>query len=361
MIADVVMDYLDSEGVSVDQKDLLTAGEQCIRSMNRNFGERRFLGGGRERKYPRPSSSWACTREMVYNSLGLENEGYGWRARLTFTHGDMTEAMGILVYRQALRALGESDRILSPTPAGEQLELAVVVDPADFGIAGKPFRVEGHIDMTIARNGHEEPVDWKSSARFTYQNVVAAASDPTHGWWKKECNGYIAQVRWYQLLLRLSGRSPAPRGYLVVVCKDTGHLAEVEIDYDEAAERDLVHRAVYANHWVEAADEERTRIFAERQTPQEFLGDDDSDWALTKFVNEKVPRPKFTKDMVVVRESGNTRRPDGTKGPCRELATSGKDAHPEAFRCSYCKHTARCWPDFALVPMGKPTWRTNTP
>ena len=125
MIANRIMAYLETDGLDVADLYLNQAATSCRESMRRNLGLRRDDGTRKIRK-PRPSGAWACGREMVFNSLGLETEGYGWRSRLTFTHGDMTEAMGVLLFRQAIAASGENDMLISPFENGDQLELDVV-------------------------------------------------------------------------------------------------------------------------------------------------------------------------------------------------------------------------------------------
>lgn len=355
MIANRIMEYLETTGKDVAVRDLDVAARACRDSMERNLGIRRD-DGSRKVRNPRPSGTWACGREMVFNSLGLETEGYGWRSRLTFTHGDMTEAMGVLVFRQAIKASGEQDILISPAADGTQLELEATLDPADWGVSGEPFALTGHLDMSVrGHQGEEEPADWKAIAEWTFKDMQRAAGDPEHGWWKKESSGYIAQVRWYMMMLRAMGRSSGKRGYLVGVNKNTGHITEVLIQADHEAEKVLILKAVYALSKIDEA-KERQAIF-EENLDHEIFENGSATKVMEEWVRKNIPRASFTENMV--KECGpSTKRPDGTRGTCLELDTS-KDADPQAFRCSYCDHTARCWPDFQVVPLHKPVWRTN--
>jgi len=381
MIADRIDAYLESGGAELPEAILETATKICGASMLRNFGVQEDTI--RKERMPRPSGSWACPRQMVFDSLSLEVEPYRARALRTFTHGDMTEAMGVLLFRQAA-----PEDIITPDIDGEQLELTVEFDPADYGVEGDPFTLEGHIDMTIrGKDGQEEPVDWKSSSRYGFQNAKAGAGDPTHDWWTKEAGGYIAQLRWYMLMLRASGRSEANRGYLAFVCKDTGHTCEVMVPADEEAEKTLIKKAAYVFQQIPDAQEKRAVILEGtgtthdpyRRMPrdpskikagaakvlekfakdgEQFEGDETTDARISAWVRQHVPRARFTENLKV-EKAGATMRPDGTKGPCHELSTK---AHLEGFRCSYCAHTARCWPGFQVVALSSgPVWRTNKP
>ena len=368
MITNKIMEYLEGEGVPLDPEQLEVAVDACRQTFARNLGLRRD-DGSRKIRMPRPSGTWACGRQIVYNALALETEGYGWRSRLAFTLGDLVEAMGILLCRRTFKG---TDLIITPEENGEQLHLEAEIDPVLWDVPGAPFRVQGNVDMTIrGLTGEEEPVDWKSIARFGFKDAQDAASDPSHPWWMKERGGYIAQVRWYQMLLRATGRSPAQRGYLAFVCKDTGHMTEIVIDRDAEAERELIRRHVYVNEQIEHAQERRAILLEGAGIEDEQLetldrfgerewkrgGNPQTDHELSTWVNERVPRASFTKGAVVAR-SANTKRPDGTKGPCLELNT-GRDADPQMFRCSYCDHTQRCWPGFYPVALSKPVYRTN--
>lgn len=381
MIANRAMEYLGGSGVAVGARAALVAANQCGTSMVRNLGELR--DDPRRIRTIRPSDSWACGRRLVYNALGLETGGYGWRSRLTFTHGDMTEAMGILIFKQALLASGEEHLMLTPYEDGTQLELTALVDPSDWEIDGKPFQMTGHVDMTIVGHlGQEEPVDWKSINRYAFPKAQAAASDPKHEWWEKEDRGYVAQLRWYMLLLRLMGRSTPKHGYLVFVCKDTGHLTEVMVEHSRDEEVKLVKAAVYVNEQTELANARKATVFDEfydhtddcTAKKPDVCGDCDcgaseradvlykangneaTDILLEAHVSEHVPRPQWAESLVVERK-GATMRPDGTKGTCLEIDAK---RHPNGFRCNYCDHKARCWPDFGIVPLSSgPVMRTN--
>ena len=353
MIADKVKKYLEGTGIDIPQARMDTALELMRRSMNRNLGDNSGERTTRKVRLPRPSGTWACGREIVFKSLALEGEPYGWRSRLTFTHGDITEAFGVLLFRQALDWLEQTDVLVTPDEDGTQLNLDVMINPADWGVAGEPFRMKGSMDMTLrGHDGGEDVADWKALSVYGFNDLQAGAEDSSNGWWDKERSGYIAQVRWYMMMLRVSGRGKGERGYLVAVNKNTGHLAEALIKADTAAEVDLIRKAVYTQWMVEEAAERRAIVLQDRTDE----GSGGSDLILAEWVRDNVPRARFTANMVKDRP-GNNKRPDGTKGPCLELDTS-KAADPEAFRCSYCDFTQHCWPDFSVVPMAKPVYRT---
>jgi len=253
--------------------------------------------------------------------------------------------------------------IISPEPDGTQLELSETFDPADWGVEGEPFTLTGHVDMTIrGHQDYEEPVDFKAVSIYTWNDMAAAAAKPDHIWWTKESAGYIAQVRWYMMMLRLSGRSDGQRGYLVAVNKNTGHLTEVMIARDDAAEKKLILGAVTVFAWINEAKD----VFDSAYRDAQGIGSNDSEaielgnTVAEQWIRDNIPRAQFTKGMIVDRPAP-VKRPDGSKGPCKELQTNGKTADPQGFRCSYCAHTGRCWPEFGVVAMSTgPVWRTNS-
>ncbi|RLB40892.1 MAG: hypothetical protein DRH30_07895 [Deltaproteobacteria bacterium] len=352
MIANKVKTYLEGSGSEIPKERMDVALGLMEHSLRRNLGDNSAERGGRKVRMPRPSGTWACGREMVFKSLALNGEPYGWRSRLTFTHGDITEAMGVMLYRQALDSTGESKILLSPADNGEQLELDVEFDPSVWGVEGEKFRLKGHMDMTLDVHGHgESVVDWKALSVYSFNDVQAAAGDSDHPWWAKEAGGYVAQVRWYMMMLRLSGRGDGKWGAIVAVNKNTGHLAEAVIPYDHDAEVALIRKAVYTARMIAEASERRAIVLQDSGD-----GDEATDIVLAEWVREFVPRAKFTKNMVVQR--GTVMRPDGTKGKCFELDTS-RAADPEAFRCSYCDFTELCYDGFSVVALAKPVYRTN--
>lgn len=361
MITNRIMEYLEGPGRDVDLEQLTVATGHIRASLQRNLGVDRDTGS-RKVRLPRPSGTFACPRRMIFDALGLETEGYGWRARMTFTHGDMTEAMGVLLFRQAMAARGESDRIISPAADGEQLHLSAMLDPADYGLTGAPIHLQGSVDMSLKGHGDaEELVDWKSSSRYAFQNMQAAITDPDHKWWKKEERGYIAQVRLYMMMARKLGRGPQDRGYLVFVCKDTGHVAECAIERDDVKEADLIRVLLWARENTEHAHERRAIVLegAGFNELDSDAGNAETDAVLEDWTRKNIPRPQWATDSI--KHAGASRgvqRPDGTKGPCLEIDTN---ATPNSWRCNYCPHTARCFPDFAVVALSKPVWRTNNP
>ena len=133
MITNKVIEYLSGSGHKLDEAAFKAAIKGIRFSIDRNFGgEREEHPEGRRVRMPRPSGTWACGRQLVFNSLALPCEDYGWRSRLTFTHGDINEALGILLFRQALAVRGEEALIKSPDENGEQLELSTVFDPMQW-------------------------------------------------------------------------------------------------------------------------------------------------------------------------------------------------------------------------------------
>lgn len=352
MIVDRVIRYLESVGADLDPALVDTAVEQIRASMVRNFGAAaRAEDTDRRVRLPRPSGSWRCARQQVFNALALACPPYGWRSRLTFTHGDTNEAIGVLLFKQALAWLGEQDLLTSPSEIGKQDVLEATIDPAQWGVDGEPFTMKGHVDMTVRvrDDGKEGVVDWKAINRYAFQNMSAAAADSTHQWWVKEGGGYVAQVRWYMMLLRLMGRG-CDWGALVGVCKDTGHLVEVRIPHSHEEEVLLVKKAVYTQRLIAEASERRAIVL--QDTDGE--GNADTDAVLAEWVNEYVPRPQWTHGMTV--EKGpRTRLADGSNGACVELDTK---ADPRGFACNYCDHTARCWPGFQPVALSSgPVYR----
>lgn len=322
MIANRVQEYLSGNGQPLVDAELQAALAAIGKSMARNLGMRREAeeDGGRKVRRLRPSDPYACGRRLVFDSLALEPEPFQWRSRLTFTHGDMTEAMGVLVFRQALAERGESDLLVTPTLErqedgtyrSKQVELSATINPADWGVEGDPFTLTGHLDMTLrGKDGGEDVADWKGISDWAFNNMQAAAANAAHEWWEKEAPGYVAQVRWYMIMLRVLGRGQGQYGYLVGVNKNTGHVTEVQVERDHEAERDLIRRAVYTLRWQAEAAERRAIVL--QDYPEGFMGDKATDAVLEDWTRQHVPRPGWA-EQLPTEKPGRNKRPDGTTG-----------------------------------------------
>lgn len=338
MIVDRITEYLDKgSDHEVDEQALGVALRGMKRGIVRNLGPRN--DGGRSRN-PSPSSSWACGRRLLFDWLGLDREDVSWRARLTFMHGDVNEAAGILLARQA------GVDLLTPDPeTGEQLTVEAMVNPADWGVDGEPFPLVGHVDATLEVHSHGEcPADWKAVSTYTFQDMEQAAKRKDAPWWAKERDGYVAQVRWYCIALRLMGRGDGQWGCLVGVNKNTGHLCEVVVPYDHEEEVRLIRKAAYV--WAKIREAQAL----------DNLGEDE---AMAKWVRDSIPRPRWAADPVPC----TGKLPGGLKGKGLKIPTQydeavhGPKAEYQQWRCGYCPFTTTCWPGFSLVPLSKPEYR----
>lgn len=232
----------------------------------------------------------------------VEREPVTARSLIAFTMGDMMEQAGVIMARQAL-----GNMIVSPNPeTGEQAEFVREVGGAT---------ISGHIDMQIMDPVHGVvPVDWKTCTEYTFRDAEAAATDPTHKWWRKNRDGHVAQVQWY-----IWG-TDAQRGYLVYVNKNTGHLCEIEIRRDDAHIEELVRKLIYVTEAIR--------------------------------VNALPGRPKCAAEPVAF---SRRKLPSGEMGPGHEL---DMDATPDlSFWCSYCPFTMTCFPGYSVVAMSKPVYR----
>lgn len=300
MIVDRIYDYLNGDREKVSEEALDVAARLIKSSFRRNFGRDRE-GGARQ---PSPSSKWGCQRRMFWDAdASVPRERVTARSLVIFTFGDIIEQAGIVMARQAL-----GDAVVTPDPeTGKQKEVG-------FRIGDDV--VKGHIDMTIMDPVHGElPCDWKSMSEWGFKDFQAAATDSGHKWWRENADGYIAQVRWYMMAM------DAPRGYLVGVCKNTGHMAEIEIRRDRME------------------DERLGRILVEIHGAMR--------------VNALPDKPAWA--AKVIEKPGQNKRPDGSKGPVLEIDPRSTPGF--SWACTYCPYTGKCYPGFSVVPMGKPVYR----
>lgn len=299
MIVNRVYDYLDGKRTTITDEALDLATSLIKRSFNRNFGP----GSRKGIRMPSPSSKWGCGRRMFWDAdKTIEREPVTARSLITFTLGDMVEQMGVILARQAM-----GDEITSPSPeTGEQREVERL-----FG----DYLMKMHIDMTFADPAYGEvPVDWKSMSERSWHEFKAAATDPDHKWWAENADSYVAQVRFYMMGMY------APRGYLVGVNKNTGHLAEVEVADDPAENDRLARKVIEINQAIR--------------------------------LNALPARPDWAAQPV---QFARRRLPDGTNGPGLELNMQATPGF--TWNCSYCPYTTECFPGFSVVAMQKPVYR----
>lgn len=341
MIADKIEAYLTGDGQPVAPALLDVAAAHVRRSLSRNFGER----AEHRARVPSPSSKSYCARRQIYDALPMaeHRESDRPRARITFTLGDSVEAVGMLLARQA------GVKFITPDENGEQLRLKATINPKDWGIDEPPFEITGNMDCTFYVDGNGETVaDWKSMSEYGFDDALAAAKSPSARWWKEQEDDYIAQVRWYMLLLRVSGRGEGKFGYLLPVNKSTGAVCEIRIPYDPDAEALLVRKAAYVWKHLRAIAGDKP------------LAEVDVVSAL-QYVQDNIPRPSWFGTVLL---TGNNERGDGTKGPVVQVDTARDKARHGSgafvgFRCSYCPAASACLgPEgYTLVPLGKPVWR----
>jgi hypothetical protein len=303
MIANRIMDYLEGERREVTDAHLRVFDREVNHSLRRNLGPDREGDGGPSN--PRPSGAWYCQRRMFYDAQpDIEREPFGWRSHMAFTMGDYVEQLGVLLGRLA------GIEWTYPNEEGEQPELSLE----------RPWgTMTGHLDGGLRVDPHGVcVVDFKGLASYGYSEMEKAAADPKAPWWEKQRDGYVAQIRWYQMMLREAGHGTGELGYLVGVKKDTGHFCEVQVRWDEKENDRLV------STWMQAAEMIESGTLPDRP-----------EW--------------------VAAVSGTGKLPDGGRGPFWELDTKKK---PNGWRCSYCPYTLTCFPGYGVVPLrGGPMYR----
>ena len=160
MIADKILDYLDTDGVAIDGAHLTHTLNAVSSSATRNFGakdsetKRRTFGG---------SLAWYCLRRAWYSMIGGGAPVRG-RSLLAFTFGDVTEALIVLLARQA-GIVG----LEWPNKHGQQLRL----DDEIGGIA-----IGGSVDLGVRGDDGIVIGDAKSMSQYGFDKFKSAIVSP---------------------------------------------------------------------------------------------------------------------------------------------------------------------------------------
>lgn len=346
MIVDRILAYLEGAGVPVTDDTLNMATRRVARTIKRNLGEQRDR---RRRKTIGGSLSWFCPRRAYYSLTGAYAEAAKGRSRVAFLMGDVLQACIDVLATQA------GVEFAYPDADGNELELEVT-------IGGVVCR--GHIDHGVrtSRDGIVV-MDSKSMATYTYRDFERACRTPSydpHDWkdWRVvERWGYMAQLRFYMYAVELLDLGTGARGAFIGIDKNTGHLAELWVERDQATV-DMFNRAVPAlDAMVRRYDD---AVAAVRETALANGADDDEADAAASAVPRTVEtglpdRPTWANAVLM---PGANKRADGSKGAVYEVDTDKERTGGQGWRCNYCPFAASCWPGFEVVPMsGGPKWR----
>lgn len=338
MIVDRIYEYLESRGQKLPQDVVDFALKRVERTVRRNLGELE------DRSRPRQISgslAWYCPRRAYYQLTGAEQQQLTARARVTFLMGDVLQAC-IDVLSTMAGVVFEY-----PDSAGDELELRDTISGVE---------VVGHVDHALRTNQDGLlVVDSKSMSAYGFDEFKAAATNPEHEYWKKERWGYLAQVRFYAMLVRRLGLGTGERSILLAICKNTGHMAEMIVPRDPEVE-DAFLRAIPR---LGAA---RAQYQAAREAVVATVLANGGTVEAAEKAAAAVPRVEATgllprASWANAVEVGIVKLPDGSRGKAMEVDTDSERTRGNGWRCNYCPFVTKCFEGFELVPMSKPVYR----
>ena len=339
MIVDRIAEYMETQGREIPPEVMAIAMKRLQWTIKRNLGEQEERSRARNIS---GSLAWFCPRRAYYQLTGAEQEKLTGRARMTFMMGDVLQATVDVLATLA------GVEFAYPDAEGEELELR-----QDIG----GVEVVGHVDHALRIEGEGLVVlDSKSMADYGFGEFEKAARDPEADWWRKEKLGYIAQIRFYMMLVRMAGLGTGERAAFIGINKNNGKMAELWVKRDEAMEQ-MFLRA------IPVLAEARQRYFSARdlvvgQVLEQGGSLAEADAAGSAVTRDEahglLPRAKWAKTV----EVSNVKLPDGSRGRGLEVCTDKELTDGNGWRCNYCPFTAQCWPGFELVPMSSgPVWR----
>lgn len=344
MIVDKIQEYLETQGREIPADVMALAAKRFAWTLRRNLGEQEDRARARQIS---GSLAWYCPRRAYYQLTGAGQERLTGRARVTFLMGDTLQTVVDVLATLA------GVQFAYPDENGDELELRQEVEGVE---------VVGHVDHAVHVEGEGLVVlDSKSMAPYGYQEFVKAVHDPKAAWWEKERLGYVAQLRFYMMLIRLAGLGTGERGAFIGIDKGTGNFSELWVNRCPETEAMFLRAipvlaAARERYWtardaVVAGVLDRGGSLAEADAAASAVPRD--------AANGLLPKARWAK---VVEVSG-VKLPDGTKGRALEVCVDKDQTEGHGWRCSYCPWARQCaeaehGPGFELVPMSSgPVWR----
>ena len=267
MIAPEIDSYLRNEKRTLDEVLLQAATGRVLHSIRRQFMEEKG-----DSKGVRLSMPLFCERQAAYKALGFPARHPEPRTVIKWLGGDLFEVAVLTVAQLAGCELGVG-------------QSEVFLD------LGDGVRVKGHIDEMLRYKGSYYIVEVKS---VTQQGLDDFQADPVK--WSDSW-GYRAQANRYAFAAGTDGI------LFVVVCRDTGHIAEKVFPKD----KDLLDRDIAA-----------FRRILKAQSPEEFP-------------RAFEPEPEYTSVQ------GKDKIPDGVEAERRGSWYRWKTGRRVlGVRCSYC-------------------------
>lgn len=230
-----------------------------------------FNAEEKDRQFANPirmSNAGKCARAMAYQLHGFQGEPLNARARMVFRLGDLVEQDLVDACAKCANLVNHQEKV-SVTIAGKE--------------------IHGHIDAELpAENDRPDmTVDFKSISEYGFKRAEKGEVD----------HAYICQAHCYM-------KAKNQKQFLFVYyCKNTSHLAEVVVHWDDAIWEEIVNRF--------------TSVF--------------------NSTKENLPAKEF--------------------GPIVKTDKKGKTTEKLDWRCSYCAYARICWPDYELTfdGNGKPS------
>lgn len=163
--------------------------------------QRQIFTEREERSTLRLSQIGKCLRQQYYSIMGYEAEPLNPRAKMTFLFGDIIEAVIVALAKASGVELVDQQR--------------------EVNIDG----VKGHIDGIVKDDGNLYLFECKSMSDASFKQLLNKGLTDDFG--------YLTQCNVYMHALGLN------KAFLVAVNKNTGHIAEVEIEKDENIIKDV--------------------------------------------------------------------------------------------------------------------------
>lgn len=287
-----IEDYLRGKERRMDPTLLQNACDALIHAIERQLMTERDTDRGEKRF--RLSTGLYCPKRVAYDFHQVEGSGFEPRTIIKFLSGDIHEVAVITLASLAGLPIGMS-----------QLEVEVEFD----GI-----KVIGHLDALLEDDDGLWAVEVKS---VTQQGLKEFESDPV-GWAKKW--DYYGQGQRYAYAADAQGV------IFLLICRDTGHIAEHTFLLDEEdIERS---RQIWKMVYNSESPDDIERAFETEPERENVQG------------KAKIPHDKID---VAVRNGSWYSWETG-----REILS---------VRCGYCNFNELCWPGAQLeTKSGKPVW-----
>ena len=167
------------------------------------------------RSFLRGSSPWYCARRMFYALTRSPQEPPAPRTYMAWYLGRCVESMvqRLIVLTNPTVTWPRLEK--DARTARERLVEHVVTRNVGGGI------VHGHVDLVLDYEGHETPVEIKSTSEFGFKMLEKRRT-------VEDTFGHLSQLNFYMDAMG------SDRGFYVAVNKSTGHALEMEVRRDHA-------------------------------------------------------------------------------------------------------------------------------